>query len=80
MHSRTESAFLERLRRFGHFHGGADPRTLGTAQVRRFQEHLAVEQNVAASTQNQAFSALLFACHSVFGNEWGNLSETARAA
>ncbi|MDA1166375.1 MAG: integron integrase [Planctomycetota bacterium] len=76
---RTESAYLDWLKRFVDFHQGADPRGLGTVAVRQFLEHLAVDRNVAASTQNQAFSALLFALESVFKIELGDLSETARA-
>ena len=33
---------------------------MGSAEIESFLTHLAVDQNVAASTQNQAFSALLF--------------------
>jgi integron integrase len=40
--------------------GWRHPRDLGEAEVRDFLTHLAVEQNVAASTHNQALSALLF--------------------
>jgi hypothetical protein len=35
------------------------PRDMGAAEVEAFLTHLAVDQNVAASTQNQAFSALI---------------------
>ena len=33
---------------------------MGAAEVKRFLNHLAVEQHVAASTQNQALNALVF--------------------
>jgi integron integrase len=75
----TERAYLEWLVRFVEYCRGTDPRTLGTQQVREFLEHLAVERNVAASTQNQAFSALLFAFTKVYRVELGDLSATARA-
>jgi len=74
----TEKAYLEWLERFVDFHEGCELQNVGTAEVRSFLEHLAVERNVAASTQNQAFSALLFAAK-VFDIELGDLSSTARA-
>ena len=75
----TEEAYLEWLERFVRFHDDKDPRETGTDEVRAFLEHLALERNVSASTQNQAFSALLFACSTVFGTELRNLSDTHRA-
>ncbi|NQV23547.1 MAG: integron integrase [Rhodopirellula sp.] len=75
----TEQAYLDWLERFVVFHREVDPRELGNTEVRAFLEHLAVERNVAASTQNQAFSALLFAFSSVFEVELNDLSGTARA-
>ena len=75
----TEKAYLDWLERYVVFHGEADPRELGTTEVRAFLEHLAVERNVAASTQNQAFSALLFAYSNVFEVELNDLSGTSRA-
>ena len=75
----TEQAYLDWLERYSVFHGKTDPRELATAEVRAFLEHLAVERNVAASTQNQAFSALLFAYSNVFDIELNDLSGTSRA-
>lgn len=75
----TEEAYLDWLDRFVRFHDDKDPRELGTNAVKAFLEHLALERNVAASTQNQAFSALLFSCSTVFGIELGDLSQTVRA-
>jgi integron integrase len=57
---RTETAYVDWIRRFVVFHGKRHPDSLGAAQVQEFLSHLAVERNVAASTQNQAKSALLF--------------------
>ncbi len=42
------------------FHDKRHPREMGVAEIRAFLAHLAVEKHVAASTQTQAFSALLF--------------------
>jgi integron integrase len=52
---------------------------MGTRQVKMYLEHLAIERHVAPSTQNQAFSALLFAYTKVYEKKLGDLSETARA-
>ncbi len=48
------------IRRFVFFTGKRHPRELGAAEVTAFLNHLARERNVAAATQNQALSALLF--------------------
>ena len=57
---RTEDAYADWAARFLRFHGNRDPREMGKEQVERFLSYLAIEKDVAASTQNQAFSALLF--------------------
>ncbi len=57
---RTEEAYVHWIRRFLLFHGRAHPRQLAEGDVNRFLTHLAVQKNVAASTQNQALAALLF--------------------
>ena len=57
---RTEQSYLDWIKRFILFHCGRHPKHLGAAEVRAFLTHLAVEAKVAASTQNQAQSALLF--------------------
>jgi hypothetical protein len=56
---RTEMTYREWIRRFILFHGKRHPRELGPAEVERFLSDLAVTRKVAASTQNQAFNALL---------------------
>ncbi len=57
---RTEEAYLGWIRRFVRFHGNRHPEGLGTDDVRSFLTDLAVNGRVAAPTQNQALSALLF--------------------
>ena len=57
---RTEEAYTDWVRRYILFHGKRHPKDLGAGEVRDFLSHLAVDRNVAASTQNQAKSALLF--------------------
>ena len=57
---RTEKAYVHWIRRYILFHGKQHPETLGAEEIGRFLSALAVEDKVAASTQNQALSALLF--------------------
>ena len=65
---RTEQAYADWIRRYVLFHGKRHPSALGAAEVEAFLTHLAVEGNVAASTQNQAKSALLFLYREVLGD------------
>ena len=57
---RTEETYADWIRRFILFSGKRHPRDLGAAEVTAFLSHLATERGVAAATQNQALSALLF--------------------
>jgi integron integrase len=57
---RTEEAYVDWIRRFILFHGKRHPDEMGEKEISDFLSYLAVEKNVSASTQNQAFSALLF--------------------
>ena len=57
---RTEQAYVEWARRFILFHKKRHPIEMGEAEVQAFVTHLAVDRKVAASTQNQALSAVLF--------------------
>jgi integron integrase len=65
--SRTEDAYSDWVIDYLKFHGFRDPREMGKFEVEQFLSHLAVERDVAASTQNQAFSALLFLYRDVLG-------------
>jgi len=57
---RTEEAYVHWIKRYIYFTGKRHPASLGETEVTAFLNHLALERNVAASTQNQALSALLF--------------------
>ena len=57
---RTETAYMNWVRRFILFHHKRHPKDMGVPEVEAFLTHLALERKVAASTQNQALSALLF--------------------
>jgi integron integrase len=77
---RTETAYVDWVRRFVVFHHRRHPRELGPEHVEAFLSHLAVQRKVAASTQNQAKSALLFLYKEVLGSElpWLDNVETAK--
>jgi integron integrase len=57
---RTEEAYVAWIRRYILFHGKRHPAEMGAAEITGFLTSLAVEGRVAAATQNQALSALLF--------------------
>src|SRR6266480_680888 len=64
---RTEEVYVAWIRRYVLFHGKRHPTAMGAPEVTRFYTSLAVEGHVAASTQNQALSALLFLYREVLG-------------
>ncbi len=76
---RTEQAYLHWIRRFILFHDKRHPRELGAVEVEKFLTWLAVEGNVAASTQGQALAALLFLYKQVFAVDLPWLDEVVRA-
>ncbi len=57
---RTEEAYLDWIKRFILFHHKRHPQEMGAPEIQTFLTYLAVDLHVAASTQNQALSALLF--------------------
>ena len=57
---RTEEAYVSWIKRYIFFHNMRHPKDMGKKEIEAFLTDLAVKGNVAASTQNQAFSALLF--------------------
>ncbi len=60
MSIRTEDAYVQWVKRFILFHHKRHPKDMGAAEIRAFLTHLAVEGQVAASTQHVALQALLF--------------------
>ena len=57
---RTEEAYIRWVKEFIIFNGKRHPRELREEEITHFLSHLAIDRKVAASTQNQALSALLF--------------------
>ena len=76
---RTEDAYSDWIKRFILFHHKKHPGEMGAAEINQFLTHLAVERHVAASTQNQAFAALLFLYQRVLAIEPGRIVGVIRA-
>ena len=76
---RTETQYVQWIRRFILFHDKRHPRDMGVAELEAFLTHLAVEGRVAASTQNQALSALLFLYREVLAINLPWLDNVVRA-
>jgi site-specific recombinase XerD len=77
---RTERCYSDWIVRFIRFHGKRHPREMAEAEVTAFLTHLARDGNVAASTQNQALSALLFLYQQVLKKGSGWLEGMERAS
>ncbi|MDZ4262411.1 MAG: integron integrase [Pseudomonadota bacterium] len=76
---RTEQAYEQWACRFILFSENRSPSELGSSEVTSFLEHLVVDGNVAASTQNQALNALVFLFGQVLNQPLKALENYARA-
>lgn len=76
---RTEEAYVYWIKKFIFFHNMRHPKDMNSKDVSRFLTHLAVNRRVAASTQNQALSALLFLYRYVLKQELGLIENVTRA-
>jgi len=76
---RTEEAYVGWVKRFIKYHAGRHPREMSGPEVRAFLEHLAVEGNVSASTQNQALQGLIYLYAQVLELPMGDLGDVVRA-
>lgn len=76
---RTEQAYLYWIKRFILFHGKRHPAEMGEMHVSAFLSRLAVADKVAASTQNQALSALLFLYREVLDRKLAWMEDMQRA-
>jgi integron integrase len=76
---KTENSYVAYIRRYILFHNKRHPKEMGAGEVRDFLTDLAVRERVAASTQNVAFSALLFLYRDVLGIELGEIAGVVRA-
>ena len=79
----TERTYIDWVKRFLNYTGAGEKATLtknpDSQSIKEFLTHLAIKKNVSASTQNQAFNALLFLFRNVFKIEPGDLTATIRA-
>jgi integron integrase len=75
----TEKTYVYWVKYFIYFHGKRHPVELGAQEVSAFLSWLATERNVAAATQNQALSALLFLYKHVLGRDLPWLDDLVRA-
>ena len=76
---RTEEAYVAWIIRYIRFHGKRHPAEMGAPELTRLLSALAVDGKVAASTQNQALSALLFLYREVLQLEVPWLDGVVRA-
>ena len=75
----TERTYLHWLKRYIVFHNNTSPKDMSESEVAAFLEHLAVERNVSASTQNLALNALVFYYKNVMNRPLDDLGEIVRA-
>jgi site-specific recombinase XerD len=74
----TEKSYLYYILDFIIFHYKRHPNEMGVDQVRAYLSHLAIQKNVAASTQNIALSALLFLYRQVLKLELPDIDNVER--
>lgn len=75
----TLKSYTTWTRQFQTYMAGKAPRLLNTRDISAFLSWLAVEQQVAASSQNQALNAILFVFKHVLGRPVGELKNAIRA-
>ena len=76
---RTEEAYVQWIRRYILFHKKRHPKEMAETEINQFLSYLAVERHVAASTQNQALSAILFLYKRILKKEIGFVGDVVRA-
>jgi integron integrase len=76
---RTEKSYVHWVERYLKYLGSIDADASSSERVRNYLTYLAIDRKVSASTQNQAFSALLFLHRDILGMELEGLRDTVRA-
>src|SRR5215831_1119807 len=76
---RTEQAYVAWIKKYIFFHHKRHPAQMGATEMEQFLNYLAVEQKVAAATQNQALSALVFLYREVLRQEFDWMENLERA-
>jgi len=76
---RTERSYCDWVKRYCYFHNLRHPNDMGAREITAFLSHLAVRENVAASTQNQALNALVFLYKHVLKRDPGEFRDIVRS-
>lgn len=76
---RTEATYLHWIKRYIYFHNKRHPKEMRENEVSQFLTHLAVNGNVAASTQNVALNALVFMYRHVLEQPLNEIGGIVRA-
>ncbi len=76
---KTEKSYINWIKRYILFHNKRHPKEMGGREIEEFLTHLAVKENVAASTQNQALNAILFLYREVLKQELDLQVDAVRA-
>lgn len=76
---KTEKAYVNQIKRYILYHGKKHPAEMSEGHIRAYLSYLAVERNVAASTQNVALAALLFLYRDVLKQKLDRIEEVERA-
>ncbi|MDD5525499.1 MAG: phage integrase N-terminal SAM-like domain-containing protein [Smithella sp.] len=75
----TEATYVHWIKRFIFFHHVRHPQEMAEPEINAFLTHLAVKENVSASTQNQALCAIIFLYKYVLNRKIGDIGEVIRA-
>ena len=79
MSRKTEEAYVYWIKRFILYFDKRHPREMGEKEIEKFLTYLAVNENVAASTQNLALNAIIFLYTQVLQRNLGQIQDVARA-
>lgn len=75
----TEKSYLYYILDYIYFHNKRHPQEMGVDEIRAYLSHLAMQKNVAGSTQNVALSALLFLYRQVLKSDLPDIDNIERA-
>jgi integron integrase len=76
---KTEKIYVHWIGRFIRFHNGRKPSEMGATEIHQYLSHLAINKDVAPSTQNQALNAIVFLYTKVLKKDAGDFSNFPRA-
>ena len=77
--AKTEDAYVAWYKKFVRFHGMTHPKDMGADHIQKFLDHLAVHDQVSASTHGQAKCAIVFLYRHVIGRDPGDFGELIAA-